>query len=153
MRKLAFLVPLLLIATTYPPPSNYVVDEAGKLSQANKEEMISIAAKLANGNGPEIAVAIVNSIAPETIESYSIKLAEKWKVGKKDMDNGVILVVAVKERKVRIEVGYGLEAVLPDSKTGLILDRDIVPHLKQGDWNSGIRAGFNSIVSIIGDNK
>ena len=150
MRRVLIVLAFLGFAASFPQqPTNFVVDEAGKLSAQNKHEMIAVATELAKNGGPEVAVAVVNSISPETIETYAIKLAEYWKVGKKGKDNGVIFVIAVKERKLRIEVGYGLEGVLNDAKAGRILDNSVVPYLKHGDWNKGIREGFNAIVQTV----
>ena len=147
------LAALLLIAATYPAPTGWVVDEADVLS-AETEAFISAQAKqLAQGSGPEMAVLTVKSIAPETIETYGIRLAEQWKVGKKGHDNGVILILALQERKVRIEVGKGAEAVLNDAKAGQILDQEVIPHFKRGDWDAGVRAGVEAIMTTIGDHS
>lgn len=158
MKRISLAIVGLLLATTafavtLPSPTGFVVDQTGKLNQQNIAEMSAIATRLSQGSGPEVAVAVVESISPETIESYGIKLAESWKVGKKGKDNGVILIVARQERKIRIEVGYGLEGVLPDSKAGRIIADVISPKLKSGDWNGGVRAGFDSIVNAIGGAK
>ena len=157
MKKLLPLLAMLVCSTVWavhlPEPTGFVIDEIGKLSPQNVSEMSVIATQLSKQNGAEVAVVLVDSISPETIESYSIKLAEKLKVGKKGQNNGVILVVAKQERKIRIEVGYGLEGVLPDSKAGQIVSNVISPKLKAGDWNGGVRGGFDAIVKSIGGVK
>ena len=140
------LIFLVLTGATYPEPTGYVVDQAGILSEATKQQIAQQATALAQGTGPEIAVVTLSSIAPESIESYGIHLADRWKVGKRGLDNGVILLVAVQERKVRIEVGRGAEAVLTDAEAGRILASDVVPHLKRGDWDGGVLAGTQAIV-------
>ncbi len=94
---------------------------------------------------PEIAVLTVKDMQGLTIEEYGIKVAEKWKVGDEDKDDGVILIIATGERKVRIEVGYGSEAKINDAKAGRILDENVVPHLKNGDWEGGILEGVLKI--------
>ena len=151
MKKFISLALLLVSSIAYalPSPSGWVVDEGAKLSKQSKAYIYSTSDALAKGGGPEVAVAVVNSISPENIESYSIKLAEYWKVGKKGKDNGVLFVVAVKERKLRIEVGYGLEGKLNDAKAGQILDRYVVPSLKAGNWDKGIVDGYNAILQAI----
>ena len=157
MRKLLPIVAILVCSTAWavhlPEPTGFVIDEVGKLSSQNISEMSAIATQLSKGSGAEVAVVLVDSISPETIESYSMKLAEKLKVGKEGQNNGVILIVAKQERKIRIEVGYGLEGVLPDAKAGQIVNNVISPKLKAGDWNGGVRDGFNAIVKSIGGAK
>jgi uncharacterized protein len=133
----------------YPSPTNFIVDEAGKLSSQTKDMIISQATELAKNGGPEVAVAIVNDMGGEDVESYGIHLAEAWRVGKKGADNGVILIVAIQERKIRIEVGTGLEPKLPDSVAKRIIDEQISPPLHSGDFDGGVKAGFEAIVNTI----
>jgi len=96
----------------------------------------------------EIAVVTVASLEGMTIEDYSVKLAQKWKVGKKGKDNGVIIIVAPKEHKVRIEVGYGLESVLPDGRCGTIIREVITPAFKRGDFAGGIKGAVAQVAAI-----
>ena len=97
----------------------------------------------------EIAVLTVESLGGLTIEDYGIKVAEAWKVGDAKEDDGVILIVSTGDRKVRIEVGYGAEAKLNDSKVGRILDESVVPHFKNNDWEGGILEGVLSIKAAL----
>jgi uncharacterized protein len=99
--------------------------------------------------GAQIAVLIVPTTQPETIEQFGIRVAEKWKVGRKGVDDGAILIVAMKDRAVRIEVGYGLEGVLPDAIVKRIVEEDIVPRFKQGDFYGGIDAGTSRMMSVM----
>lgn len=97
----------------------------------------------------EITVVTVTSLNGESIEQYTIRLAEKWKVGKKGKDNGVILLIAKEDRKLRIEVGYGLEGVLTDAKAKLIIERVIAPEFKQGNFVAGIEKGVAQIMKTL----
>lgn len=120
----------------YPEPDNYAVDVAGALTP---EQLIDLNAKLKtmDSDKHQFGVVIVETTQPLSIEEYGIKLAEKWKVGYKGLDNGAIVILATKDRKVRIEVGYGLEGDINDAKAGRIID-NYIPSLKVGDWNSAI---------------
>jgi len=126
----------------YPDPTGYVIDTANIISP----EVEQLLTAMIKESTHEIAVVTVESTKPLNIEEYSIKLAEKLQVGDKDKDDGVILLIASEDRKIRIEVGYGLEGVLNDAKAGRILDEYIVPHLKNNDWDTGITAGIREII-------
>lgn len=128
----------------YPEPSNYAVDSAGILSV---EQLAELNTKLAtmDTDAHQFGVVVVKTTQPLDIEAYSIKLAEKWRVGKEDLDNGAIIVVATEDRKVRIEVGYGLEGDINDAAAGKILDDSMVPLLKQGDWYGAINSGLDAL--------
>ena len=99
--------------------------------------------------GSQVAVLLVPATAPETIEQFGIRVAEKWKLGRKGVDDGAILIVAKEERKLRIEVGRGLEGVLPDAVAKRIIADDIVPRFKQGDFNAGVNAGVDRMIKVI----
>lgn len=132
------------ITTTFPEPTNYAVDAAGVLTP---EQLTALNVTLARMATPkhQFGVAIVKSTQPLDITAYGIKLAEKWKVGGKDTDNGAIIIVATVDRQVRIEVGYGLEGDVPDAAAGQILDDQMVPFLKKGDWYGAINSGLNAL--------
>jgi len=97
----------------------------------------------------ELVVLIIPTTGSETIEEYSMRAAEKWKIGKKEKDNGVILLIAKNDRKVRIEVGYGLEGILTDASSIRIIDNYIVPEFKNGDFYGGIYSGVGQISGIL----
>jgi uncharacterized protein len=99
--------------------------------------------------GSQIAVLIVPTTQPETIEQYSIRVAEAWKLGRQGVDDGVLLVVAKDDRAVRIEVGYGLEGVLPDVLANRITDQVIVPRFRSGDFQGGISAALDRIIAVV----
>jgi uncharacterized protein len=101
-----------------------------------------------NETGHQIAVLTVPTLGGEDIEGFSIRVAENWKIGKKGSDNGAILVIAHKDRKLRIEVGYGLEGVLPDAIASRIINETIVPRFRGGDFPGGIEAGVEAIIKV-----
>lgn len=127
--------------TLYPEPINYVVDAAGALS-TDQIQSLQRLVKQADNDKHQFGVAVVKSTKPLDITEYGIKLAEKWKVGNADTDNGAIIIIATEDRKVRIEVGYGLEGDITDAEAGRILDNDMVPFLRENDWYGAINAGI-----------
>ncbi len=149
MKKLIFsllflgLVSPVIAGMNLPEPTGYVVDTIGLLKPTTVSTITQLCKDL--DSVAQVAVCVVNSTQPNDIEGYSIKLAEKWKVGYKGKDNGVILLLAKGDRKVRIEVGRGLEDKLTDAKAGQIINNIIIPYFKQGDWDGGILAGVQAI--------
>lgn len=101
----------------------------------------------------QIVILTVNTIGPYTIEEYGIRIAEKWKIGQKHKDNGVIIILSRNERKARIEVGYGLEGVLPDAKCKQIIEEAMIPYFKKGDFDTGILQGVEEILKILQDTE
>jgi uncharacterized protein len=97
----------------------------------------------------QIAVLTISSLQGESIEDFSIRVAERWRVGQQGVDNGVILIIAPNDRKLRIEVGYGLEGVLPDAIANQIIREVIVPHFRNDDYGAGVDAGVNAILKTI----
>jgi uncharacterized protein len=98
-------------------------------------------------------VLLVPTSQPETIEQYSVRVFESWKLGRKGVDDGVLLVIGKNDRKLHIEVGYGLEGILPDAIAKRIIEDDIVPRFKQGDFYGGIRAGTDRIMRVVEGEK
>ena len=133
----------------FPEPSARVVDAAGLLSPATRDHLEAVCAELDEKTGAQLAVALVPSIAPLDIEAYSVRLFERWGVGRKDRDDGALFVVARDERKVRIEVGYGLEGLLPDGRVGGILRGEVVPHLRRDDWDAGVTGAVETLAAIV----
>jgi len=133
----------------FPEPSARVVDAAGLLSPATRDHLEAVCAELDEKTGAQLAVALVPSIAPLDIETYSVRLFERWGVGRKDRDDGALFVVARDERKVRIEVGYGLEGLLPDGRVGGILRGEVVPHLRRDDWDAGVTGAVETLAAIV----
>lgn len=133
----------------YPNPIGYVNDFANVLPDNDEASISQLIQKLKQETGAEVAVVTIQSIAPLEIEEYAVRLFEKWGIGKKGTDNGVLIIIAVNERKMRIEVGYGLEGALPDGKCGEIRDKFMIPYFKQGDLGKGIVSGTVAIIQIV----
>jgi uncharacterized protein len=130
-------------------PAGYVSDFAGLLEEPAKSALEGLLFRTEQETSAEISVVTVASLDGRDIEGYAAELFEKWKIGKKDKDNGVLLLVAPNERKVRIEVGYGLEGVLPDGLAGEIIREQMTPAFKRGDYAAGLLAGTERIVRIV----
>ncbi len=130
-------------------PLGRVSDWAGIMSEESKADINSTLQAFEDNTGIQIAVAVFPSLEGESLEDFSIHLAEKWKIGQKGKDNGVILLAFITERKMRIEVGYGLEDVLPDADASSIIRNVIAPRFKTGDYAGGIKEGVNSIIKVI----
>jgi len=132
-----------------PPLTGRVVDQTGTLSADDIATLTQTLRGLELRKGSQIAVLIVPTTEPETIEQYSIRVAEAWKIGRKKVDDGALLVVAKNDRKLRIEVGYGLEGALTDVTARRIIDEIITPKFKSGDFAGGISAGVDRIVGVV----
>ena len=132
-----------------PPLSGRVVDQTGTLSSGDIASLTQTLKDFETRKGSQIAVLIVPTTAPETIEQYSIRVAEAWKIGRKKIDDGAILVVAKDDRKLRIEVGYGLEGALTDVTAKRIIDEIITPKFRSGDFAGGISAGVDRIIGVV----
>jgi uncharacterized protein len=136
-----------------PPLTGRVVDQTGTLSSGDIAQLTQILKDLEQRKGSQVAVLIVPTTAPETIEQYSIRVAEAWKIGRKKIDDGALLVVAKNDRKLRIEVGYGLEGALTDITAKRIIDEIITPKFRSGDFAGGISEGVNRIIAVIDGEK
>lgn len=143
---IAFASPVF--ALDVPDMEGPVNDRAGVMSESERTELISYLSDVNAQTGVQIAVLTVKSLEGEAIESYSMKVAEKWKLGQADKNNGALLVVAIDDRALRIEVGYGLEPVLTDAKSGLIIRNKIVPWFKSGNYGEGIIDGAKTIAAV-----
>jgi uncharacterized protein len=124
-------------------------DYAGVMSQDQARSLESRLAQFEQETGHQVAVLTIPTLDGEDIEGFSIRVAENWKIGKKGFDNGVILVVAVKDRRLRLEVGYGLEGVLPDAIAKRITSEYIVPYFRSQDYAGGIIAGIDAVLKVI----
>jgi uncharacterized protein len=136
-----------------PPLSGRVVDQTGTLSAGDIATLTQKLKDLETRKGSQVAVLIVPTTQPETIEQFSIRAAEAWKVGRKKIDDGALLVVAKDDRKLRIEVGYGLEGSLTDVTANRIINEIIVPKFRTGDFSGGIDAGVDRIIAVIDGEK
>jgi len=140
--------PCFILALDVPPLRARVNDLAGMLSPASAQDLEQRLAAFEQETGHQIAVLTIPSLEGDTIEDFSIRVAEAWKIGKKGFDNGAILVIAQKDKNLRIEVGYGLEGVLPDAIASRIIREVIVPRFRGGDFSGGIVAGVNAILQV-----
>jgi uncharacterized protein len=136
-----------------PPLTGRVVDQTGTLSGSDVASLQQTLMAFEQRKGSQVAVLIVPSTGPETIEQYSLRVAETWKIGRKKIDDGALLVVAKDDRKLRIEVGYGLEGALTDVTAKRIIDEIITPRFRSGDFAGGISAGIAGIIGVIDGEK
>jgi len=138
-------------ATPTPPdvPDHYVVDLAGVINPRTQQQLNALLRDLEQKTGVQMAVLTVQTLDGEDIDGFSLRTAEQWKLGEKGKDNGLLLTVAVQDRKYRFEVGYGLESILPDSRVGTIGRRSLVPYFKQGQYSQGIASAVGMIAMSI----
>ncbi len=132
-------------AQTFPPLSGQVVDAAGLLNPAQKAALVAQADEIEKASTRQFIVATIPDLQGYPIEDYGYQLGRAWKIGQKDANNGILLIVAPNERKVRIEVGYGLEPIMTDALSSQIIRNTILPKFKAGDLPGGIMAGAAEI--------
>ncbi len=132
-----------------PALTGHVIDETGTLTADQKASLEQTLTDFETRKGSQLAVLVVASSAPEAIEQYALRVAEQWKLGRKKVDDGVILVVAKNDRTLRIEVGYGLEGALNDLTSKRIISETIVPLFKSEDFYGGLVAGVGQIIRVV----
>jgi len=142
-----------LAEVAVPPLTGRVVDQTGTLSSGDVASLTQTLKDLEARKGSQIAILIVPTTGEETIEQFSIRVAEAWKIGRKKIDDGALLVIAKNDRHLRIEVGYGLEGALTDATTRRIIDEVITPKFKAGDFAGGVRAGIERMIRVIDGEK
>jgi uncharacterized protein len=125
-----------------------VTDLTGTLNAQQKAELEARIAAYETRRGSQIAVLILPTTRPEEIEQYSMRVAEAWRIGRKGIDDGLLLTVAKDDRRLRIEVGYGLEGVIPDSAASRVIEERIVPRFREGDFYGGIRDGVDQLIRL-----
>lgn len=130
-------------------PEHYVNDYAGLLSPDTRRDLERTLADFERQTSTQVVVAIFESLEGGSLEDFSIRLAEKWKIGSEKNDNGVILLVFKNDRQIRIEVGYGLEGALPDALADRIIRGEIVPAFREGDFDGGLARGVAAILSAV----
>ena len=153
---LALLLPVLLFALSaaadevaVPALAHRVTDLTGTLSAEQQSALEAKLAQFEQQKGSQIAVLLVPTTQPEEIEQYSIRVVDAWKLGRKKVDDGVLILVAKNDRKMRIEVGYGLEGVIPDAVAKRIVAEVMTPRFKQGDFYGGIAAAADALIGLI----
>jgi uncharacterized protein len=150
---LIFATPALASELKFPPLTGRVVDEAGVLDSRTVGDLTLMLADHERTTGQQVVVVTLRSLQGSTIEDYGYQLGRHWGIGQKGANNGALLIVAPKEHKVRIEVGYGLEGTLTDAISSTIIQNYILPSFKHGDYSAGIVAGTTSILSVLGGNS
>lgn len=155
VRTLALLLAALLSLTAahadveVPPLKARVTDLTATLSPSQRDTLERRLAEFERRKGSQIGVLLVPTTAPEAIEQYSIRVVDKWKLGRQGVDDGVLLLVAKIDRKLRIEVGRGLEGAIPDAIAKRVIAEVITPYFKRGDYYGGIEAGVNQLIRLI----
>jgi uncharacterized protein len=139
----------LALAYAFPPLTGRIVDAANIISQAVSDRITAKLASLESKSGIQLVVATVKSLDGDEIEPYANALFRAWGLGEKDKNNGVLLIVAPNERKVRIEVGYGLEGTLTDALSKIIITNAMAPRFKLGDYGGGIERGVDDIITVL----
>lgn len=137
------------LLAAFPQPTGYVNDFANVLDSETKNYLEATTRAFEKESGNEIAVATVTSLDDAPIEDYAVRLYEKWGIGKKGKDNGVLILVAPNERKMRIEVGYGLEGIINDAKAGRIIREKMIPYFKEGNFSAGVLNGTLTTIALI----
>ncbi|MDD3764115.1 MAG: YgcG family protein [Nevskiales bacterium] len=142
------LVGLAWAAITIPPIAR-VTDLTGTLTAQEQQTLSRKLEAFEQRKGSQIALLMVDSTGPETIEQYALRVAEAWKLGREGVDDGVLFVVAKQDRRLRLEVGYGLEGVLPDAIAKRILAEDVTPAFRRGAYYQGVAAGIDRMIAVI----
>src|SRR5262252_7939215 len=137
-----------VFALDVPPLRGRVNDLAGLMPPDRAQALEERLASFERDTGHQIAVLTIPSLQGDALENFSIRVAEAWKIGKKGFDNGAILLIVRDDRKLRIEVGYGLEGVLPDAIASRIIREIIVPRFRENDYPGGIEAGISAMMQV-----
>lgn len=132
-----------------PALSGRVVDVAGTLTPEQKRDLETKLAEFEQRKGSQIVILIVGTTFPEAIEAYSIRVAETWKIGRKDVDDGVLVVLATSDRAIRLEVGYGLEGAVPDAVAKRLVEEAFIPRFREGDFYGGLNDGVGRLIRVI----
>lgn len=143
-------VPGIAVARSIPAHTGLVVDEAGLLGYALEQQLSQSLLRFQQQHGPQIQLLTIKSLEGAPIEDFSIRVAESWKLGSERKDDGVILIVALEDRAVRIEVGQGVEGDIPDAIAGRIIREDILPRFKSGAYEAGVVSGLQAIAERLG---
>ena len=158
LRRVALWTGLILLALPspasgaapkLPSPAGPVTDLAGILDAGTQQQLLRLIREVQDRTTAEIAILTVPSTEPLTLEEYSVAIFDRWKIGKRGQDNGLLFLVAVRDRRMRITTGYGLEGILPDGKVGEIRDREILPHFRTGRYAEGVLRGTEALAKVI----
>lgn len=146
---LVLFLPHALLALTVPPLTGMVNDYAAMLSPSTVTQLEGSLRSFEAEQSTQIVVLTIDSLAGESLEEFSIQVADAWKIGQKEHDNGAILLIARNDRKIRIEVGYGLEGSLTDLVAGRIIRDTIAPRFKEGDFDQGVIDGVSGMMAAV----
>jgi uncharacterized protein len=135
---LIFTGPVFCEEVKFQDYTGYVNDNVGILSSETKAKLTALSEEIENKTKSQLAILTIDTTSPLDIETYAVKLFEKWGIGQKGKNNGVLILVAVKDRLARIEVGYGLEGAIPDALAKNIIEKAMIPFFKTGDYDSGV---------------
>jgi uncharacterized protein len=155
MTKLALTACAVLIgcatiaAQTLPKPAGRITDVANVIEPATEADLDSRLDQLEQNTSSEIAVVTVPSLDGTTVDDYAARLFKEWGIGQAKSDNGVLVLVAPNEREMRIEVGYGLEGILPDGLAGQIIRDNFIPRFRDNDYDGGIRDGVTRVIDVV----
>lgn len=138
-----------IFALSVPNLTSPIVDNANLISDGVEQNINNQLEDLSDSTGIQLAVLTIPTLEGEVLESYSMKVAETWELGSAEKDTGVLLLIALEERSIRIEVGYGLEGVLTDTKCGLIIRNVIAPEFRNGNYQAGIVNAVNNMVGLV----
>ena len=131
------------------PPQGWFNDYAGLVSPGEARRLDEKLRRLDEETSTQVVVAVFPKLPSPSLEDFTVRTAESWRVGREELDNGAILFVFVEDRIARIEIGYGLEGALPDALAGRILDEQAVPRFRRGDWAGGLEAGIDGIAAAV----
>lgn len=146
---LAVLVGFAFAEQPIPPFAAFVTDLTGTLNPSQREALERELLAFEQRKGGQMAVLIVPTTAPETTEQYALRVAEAWTLGRRGVDDGVLFLVAKDDRAMRIEVGYGLEGVIPDAVAKRIINEIVAPFFTQGDFYGGVEAGVSRVIRLV----
>lgn len=132
-----------------PVPATRVSDQAGVLAASDRARLESLLAERERATGAQMLIALFPSLEGENLEDFSIRLAQRWRAGQAGLDNGVILLAFIADRRLRLEVGYGLEARIPDAATGRIIRESVAPHFREGRYAAGLEAAVNAVYALV----
>ena len=155
MSVFLMICPTLAISNLPSPTSEFFVNDFANVIEAEDEKAIFDMAKSlyqSSGNSTQVVVVTISSLEGNSIEEYANELFNRWEIGSKEKDDGVLLLLAVEDRESRIEVGYGLEGVLTDGKTGRIQDDYMIPYYKNNDFSEGLKSGTKAIIDVLNGN-
>lgn len=151
LAALAFLLALPLHAATVAVPElkSWVTDQTGTLDSNTRSHLEQALAELEKRKGAQLAVLVVPTTGEDTVETYARRVFDHWRIGRAKVDDGILFLVAKDDRRLRIEVGYGLEGAVPDLLAGRIIREQVTPHFRSGDYAGGIVAGVDSLIALI----